>query len=78
MILKVVFSLLLWTACWGQGGVLACREGWYDATIVDTGQLPTRKKDRISQKILKFKIKRSEMFSKLSKGFALSSPLASK
>jgi hypothetical protein len=43
MFLKVVFSLVLWTACWGQGGVLACREGWYDATTVDTGQLSNRK-----------------------------------
>jgi hypothetical protein len=59
MILKVVFSLLLWAACLGQGGVLGCREGWYDATTVDTGQLPTRKKDKISQKILKYKRTRS-------------------
>jgi hypothetical protein len=43
MILKVVFTFLLWTACWGQGGVLGCREGWYDATTVDTGQLSNRK-----------------------------------
>jgi hypothetical protein len=42
MILKVVFSLLLWAACWDQG-VLGCREGWYDATTVDTGHLSNRK-----------------------------------